>query len=1458
MPAEQAEAASPYAGGTTPAPTAAQADYGNVVGNRNRAEIGGAPIGNAVQGYQEVQQAQQQQAEQNQQREQLAIAAGRNNDMMRMMGFNVATGQQVYDAVMGQKETPVQERTYLENLQNRPRYVDSSQVGDTNTQNFRKMFEMQRAVGMPVPSDEVITGNLLEGQRKIAETTPGTKDDQFFLNELSKWNARGIETSSEYHTETKATGVQQKANKYENWGDVALAVEKGGNLKDFTVDKYGFNPNVGGALGYTKPMKYQGWEGDAAIGQQQGRQVGGVLPGGLGLQETAWGMAKSGKAANVDFQPALDYVNYQKDRMGPYGNLYGGVRDTTPNMPPGAGTPPSEGPIGNARLAWGVIAPTQVPAPVQERSFLDQLNYDIGGALGIRAGAAEPIGYISEGKQLGWTGQPKTEPGTYIEPARGDIFGFQIPVVSNVLAFFQPESIKTISQKTLPEDIRTDYTKIPEMQVISKIPLPDKIITTVDPTTGETITTTIKGVQTETTTYGGVMANTTISGGVQTDVVVTPGLSGYDKLNQGVRDFLRLPKPAEGEAAMRIAGLFNPFTIVPTVAAITAETISPERAGDARAMESLVGFRGQYTQFYEQPLLVPISYAAGAVFGTGAKAVEGVYGASRAGAAELIISRGQTARAAEMYSGFVMEKAPLVLAGMYGVSIAARSTEGFTNFQPENVVPKARGIVMQEAVPMGYGFSAPSQIVKTVQISEIGYKSAVQEGMTTGRFEYYVKQPVTRPIEMIKQDYTSFMQENKPILTPEQKIIKDVLDIQIELKMGEVIEQPENAFVWRQKTGEKLIEYQGVDNSEILGGSMGYLRSRARVSLPEEEAIIVAHTHPYQSGESITPELIRGSSMVLSGEISMKSFVKDSLSLPSDVLVNKAVLSTPSSQDIIALRYAGAEYGTTYEMAISPNKVAIYSTQAKATIPTPDLYGASAEPGIQPKGAYRAWGSYVDSIAPEGIDKVSLLRNPQAHIASTYENQFMNYGRELGFKADILTTAELKAQLPKEPGIIDYLFSKTKPIPGEIQRPIISPENEFATGGVYQKSLAKPRPIPQEVNRNYYSYEGIEKVAYSKSPEKLIVSESQRNYYDYAGIEREAYPTNNLVISAKAKWQEWRTPERLLYLSTYGGSNYLSQGLPPDNWGVTIGTRGIGQVTRREEGGTGGRITTKTVGGAEVTGLRPEQSMFKMGLEDKPVISGSEIRPKIGGQRLDYRNEPRGPMKPMDTSQIKQSAIQIEMQESPTRMPLPERVSQPLSFGFNILQVQQSGEEQRSAVEVMPAFMTAQISGLTQSQSVRQTQQSSQVTEAARSRQFDQVMRQMQREDNVIATRSRQGSAITSAFKTDQIIDQASRQESSLIRSTAQRTDQKITSEYVPWEDQWSKFTQPPPPPMPPGLPFLPAGGGGGGGSRRGRRFWEYFPIGLDISTRISMGGARGHTKKKKGRLLPAKRAKKK
>jgi hypothetical protein len=360
--------------------------------------------------------------------------------------------------------------------------------------------------------------------------------------------------------------------------------------------------------------------------------------------------------------------------------------------------------------------------PVQkEMSFLDQLNYDIGGFLGIRAsGLEQTSGGLPAPFRSTYGGE------TTIVPPTGNIFGYNLPVVSPILAFFEPGKQVTTQLST---------SALPEVTTLKG--------TTTENIPGGTLTTQFFE------TAGGKKTTTTTT--------ETPTKSGFDLFEQSIRNMI--PSPEVGEQAVRYASLANPFTAPTVVASLFTEKFNPEQASNARAIESLAGLRGQYTQFYEHPAMVATSYAIGAVFGTATKGIQGAYEISRASAAEQIISRGQTYRAAEMYSGFVMENAPKVLGALYVGSIAQRSTEGFTNFAPENVATKSKGLVMQEAVPMGAGFMLPGQVVTAAKVSDIGYKAAIQEGITTGRLDYYVKQPVTRPYEMAKIDYAAYQQE---------------------------------------------------------------------------------------------------------------------------------------------------------------------------------------------------------------------------------------------------------------------------------------------------------------------------------------------------------------------------------------------------------------------------------------------------------------------------------------------------------------------------------------------------------------------------------------------------------------------------------------------------------------------------------------------------------------------------
>lgn len=102
---------------------------------------------------------------------------------------------------------------------NRPGYSQESAIGDINTQ--KRVLAGENM------------GDVLNAQLETAYKTPDTRDDQFFLNELQKWNHNAIETSSAYHHIGMDSGVPIPANPYEKLGDAALELEKGkGGLQE--------------------------------------------------------------------------------------------------------------------------------------------------------------------------------------------------------------------------------------------------------------------------------------------------------------------------------------------------------------------------------------------------------------------------------------------------------------------------------------------------------------------------------------------------------------------------------------------------------------------------------------------------------------------------------------------------------------------------------------------------------------------------------------------------------------------------------------------------------------------------------------------------------------------------------------------------------------------------------------------------------------------------------------------------------------------------------------------------------------------------------------------------------------------------------------------------------------------------------------------------------------------------
>lgn len=564
------------------------------------------------------------------------------------------------DAAAGQQDTSselARQQAIITTIESRPRYMDASAFGDSTTQ----------AALAAVPegaNKDAELGRILEEQRKKAEMTPGKTDDRFFENQLSLWNAQKIERSSGYHHWAQNTGKQQNANPYENVADIALSWEKAGNVKDNFGKNYAFNPNVNTLLSKLPT-------------DQNGNP--------MGLQEYDWKGATANykgtvPPAPVSWMPAIEFINSQHGKYGVYGELYGGVRDTNTPTP-------------SVTANRNAIATPLLPVPSAPGVFF--------------TGSIEAA--------------PKVE---VVQPTGAvDVFGHSVVIPG--LAFFQQPTIKTtppVRDETTPfatafgENFQfraaTDINKLDAApwvpskgEVAVGSPVYSEPVTKFNPDTGMTET---EYQSTQKYETWDMTKQTVIPG-----TTSTLGLSGYDVFNKNAREFLHLPSPEVGEQAVRIASLTNPIFAPTTVAAIFTEKFNPEQASNARAMEGLVGLRGQYTTFYEQPALTGISYGVGAVMGTGWRGLEKAGSVLRSVTAEKVISNGGVWRAAEQVTVGAWNLAPKALTAVYGADIALRATNWGTDFTPENVVTKSKGLVIQEGAPMMFGASAGYRLPET-------------------------------------------------------------------------------------------------------------------------------------------------------------------------------------------------------------------------------------------------------------------------------------------------------------------------------------------------------------------------------------------------------------------------------------------------------------------------------------------------------------------------------------------------------------------------------------------------------------------------------------------------------------------------------------------------------------------------------------------------------------------------
>ena len=165
---------------------------------------------------------------------------------------------------------------YMSKLSERMDFVAPGDLGDRFTQNLV-------AHGMSLEQ-------ALNSQFNAAKSTPGSRDDLYFKNELEKSLQNNIGLSSQFHFQAMASGLPTGPNPYEYVGDRSLMLMKGLNGKD----DYSMINSEG--LGLTR---------------------------GIGIQDVGWGNSVYDPMTTPDFTTGVNSITFDRwtGQMGEYGRL---------------------------------------------------------------------------------------------------------------------------------------------------------------------------------------------------------------------------------------------------------------------------------------------------------------------------------------------------------------------------------------------------------------------------------------------------------------------------------------------------------------------------------------------------------------------------------------------------------------------------------------------------------------------------------------------------------------------------------------------------------------------------------------------------------------------------------------------------------------------------------------------------------------------------------------------------------------------------------------------------------------------------------------------------------------------------------------------------------------------------------------------------------------------------------
>jgi hypothetical protein len=324
--------------------TAQQADQQNKIGNANK-----KATGQAYWEQDQQQAAQQQPAVQQQEQNPYnpLLQPGRYSNWL--LSHPAAAPMQKAQAEYEYHEEMVRVSNINRYaVESRAGYTPPEQIGDINTQ---RLLQQRASQNMSSEQRYALLGAILESQRQEAYKTQTLSDDRYFEGEIGKWGENYVEKGSAQHFYLKDTG-QVGTNPYEYQADLAVEFLKGTPQKRSEF----FSPVSG--------------------------QMSPFLPGGKGVQEYSWDKAVATARGTAQPEP-VSFMGAVERLGSARGTLF---------------APSYEGKAGNASIE--VFGEANAKRPFT--SILANTGKIVGNDWNpFIVGASEPIGYISDGIQVG-------------------------------------------------------------------------------------------------------------------------------------------------------------------------------------------------------------------------------------------------------------------------------------------------------------------------------------------------------------------------------------------------------------------------------------------------------------------------------------------------------------------------------------------------------------------------------------------------------------------------------------------------------------------------------------------------------------------------------------------------------------------------------------------------------------------------------------------------------------------------------------------------------------------------------------------------------------------------------------------------------------------------------------------------------------------------------------------------